>query len=100
MYLCRRIILSIPALIIISSVVFFLSKVMPGSVASSFMEQDDLLSIPTSLESREEIFRQYLERTGQDIPLFYFNIASLAEPDTLYRIFPENHQEFLQRPFF
>ena len=98
MQILKRLALGIPTLILISSIVFFLSKLMPGSTGAYLLEDNMQIGMQqTSPEARERVYREYLSRTGQDKPLFYFSISSLSEPDTLYKIFPESKKSFLQR---
>lgn len=91
----------IPALLIISAVVFLLSKIMPGRAGLLEEEPGDkMLYNNSSSHYQQEILIQYLEKTGQDLPVFYFSVATLAEPDTLYKIFPERERLFLKDMIF
>lgn len=97
MQIIKRLALGIPTLIFISSVVFFLSKVMPGDSGAYLLEDNMQIGTKAQQETRERIYLSYLERTGQDKPLFYFSLESLAEPDTLYKIYPVSHQLYLKK---
>jgi peptide/nickel transport system permease protein len=79
----------IPTLWFITSVVFVLSKLIPGD--TFFAEETNSGANPNK---EKEAYRQYLQRTGQDIPLFYFSLHSLAEPDTLYRLYVTQEYSF------
>ncbi|MBD1395885.1 ABC transporter permease [Pontibacter sp. JH31] len=97
-YLLKRLLLVIPALWLIASLVFLLSKLMPGTYGSQQLQQSDAgYYSKGDPESREKAFRQYLRKTGQDLPLFYFSVTSLPEPDTLHLIYPETERLFLKR---
>lgn len=100
MHILKRLALSIPALMVITSIAFILSKAMPGSSGSFLLDDDLAVGAQADGEAQQRIYKQYLQRTGQDKPLFYFGISSLAEPDTLFKVFPENHRFFLKRLCF
>lgn len=100
MHILKRLALSVPTLILITSIAFLLSKAMPGSSGAFLLEDDLYLGMQADGEIKEKVYRQYLHRTGQDKPLFYFKISSLAEPDTLFKVFPESHRAFLRRLCF
>jgi peptide/nickel transport system permease protein len=91
-YLLNRIWWIIPTLWFISSVVFILIKLIPGEAA--FLLEEDTAVKSTS---RAAIYRQYLERTGQHLPLFYLRVHSWAEPDTLHLIQSGKEQHFLRK---
>jgi peptide/nickel transport system permease protein len=91
-YLLNRILWIVPALWLICSVVFILIKLIPGE-AAFLLEEDTAVKSTT----RAAIYRQYLERTGQHLPLFYVSIKSFTEPDTLYKIQPPKEQIFLRK---
>jgi peptide/nickel transport system permease protein len=91
-YLIQRLMWVIPVLWFIASVVFILMKLIPGNAASLL---DDETTAKRS--SRNDIYQQYLERTGQHLPLFYVRLRSAAEPDTLIKVQPHREQEFLQK---
>ncbi len=89
-YVLKRLLWLLPTLWFICSLVFFLSKAVPG----------------TCLDWQRGEFGQSISgapvnssrRTIQPlVPLFYFSVRSGAEPDTLYRINPETHQFFFKR---
>jgi peptide/nickel transport system permease protein len=97
-YLLKRLLLAIPALWLIATLVFLLSKLMPGTYGSQQLQQSEAgYYSKGDSESRQKAYRQYLRKTGQDLPLFYFSIASQAEPDTFSRIYPETDRLFLKR---
>lgn len=100
MQIIKRLLLGIPTILVISSVVFFLSKLMPGTSGAYLLEDNLLMGSQVQLDVREKIYKEYLQKTGQDKPLFYFRFAALAEPDTLYKISPESHQGFVKKLCF
>lgn len=101
LHILKRLALGVPALFIITSVVFLLSKAMPGNSGTYLLEHDGGgISPLADEEERENIYRTYLQRTGQDKPLFYVALSSMAEPDTLYKIFPEKQRDFVKQLCF
>ncbi|WP_299985536.1 ABC transporter permease [uncultured Pontibacter sp.] len=97
-FVFRRLLLAIPTLWFIASAIFLLSKLMPGAFGSTSLGQQEAGYYSRSdVASREHNYRQFLEATGQDLPLFYFSITSAALPDTLHRVFPERDRTFLKK---
>ncbi|MDO1450324.1 ABC transporter permease [Rhodocytophaga aerolata] len=90
-YLLKQIWWIIPTLWFISSAVFVLLKLIPGE--ATFLQEEES---GVNSASRSAIYRQYLERTGQNLPLFYVSFRSAAEPDTLKSILPISEQQFLR----
>lgn len=95
-YLLRRLATAIPTLWLIATAVFLLSKLMPGAYGSAQLQQSDhgYYSKADAAE-REQMYRQYLKTTGQDLALFYISIRSAAVPDTLRHIPWETDRQLL-----
>lgn len=101
LYFLKRLLLLLPTLWVISSIIFLLGKLLPGPAGSQLFFRENESSFGESNHTaRLEAYRLYLHRTGQDMPLFYVSLSSVAEPDTLYRIFPERDQELVRRLLF
>lgn len=97
-YLLKRLLLAIPAIWLIATLVFLLSKLMPGTYGSQQLQQAEAgYYSKGDSDSREKAYRQYLQKTGQDLPLFYFNISSHVEPDTLHSVYSEVDRLYLKR---
>ena len=96
-HIFKRLALGIPTLLFITSIVFLLSKAMPGSSGEYLWENEGSIGLHANDETRENIYQAYLQRTGQDRPLFYFTLSSWAEPDTLNKAFLEKHRRFLKQ---
>lgn len=97
-FICRRLLILVPSLWLITTLLFLLQKVaLQQSSSFSFEPQSRSSYSPTDSQSEERAFRQYLRKTGQDEPLFYGGLRSLAEPDTLYRILSPRDQWFLKK---
>lgn len=89
-YLLRRILLAIPTLLVISMVIFGLSKCAPRDPALDLGD-----SAFGSLQQQEAAIRLRATQLGHDKPVFYFKLTTAAFPDTLYRIFPLSRREQL-----
>ena len=98
LYLLKRLLAVIPTLWFITSVLFVLSKLIPGD--SSHIYEDESMAGTTKAESREQTYRQFLKKTGQDLPVFYISMQTLAEPDTLYKILSARERAFLKQIIF
>jgi peptide/nickel transport system permease protein len=99
--LLKRLLLAILVLWSIATAVFLISKMMPGTYGSEQLNQ----AAPGYYSRgdaavRDRAYREFLRSTGQDLPLFYFSIASGATPDTLHRVFPMRDRLFLERLAF
>jgi len=95
-YLLKRIVLAIPALWLIATLIFLLSRLIPGAYGSQILEGDGAF-YKGDAASRENTYRQFLRKTGQDLPLFYFSLSPQPEPDTLHLVYPERERHFLKR---
>ena len=96
-YLLKRLLLALPVLWLLATVVFLLSRLLPGSFASErILQESGGFYSKSSEESRQAAYREYLRKTGQDLPLFYFTVSASPEPDTLHLIYPETEQQLLK----
>ncbi len=94
----KRLLVLAPAVWLIASVVFLLGKLMPGTAAEIATQQaSENSAASVKAEIRAKILQTLRHRTGQDLPLFYFNLGTAAEPDTFYRIYPETDRIALQK---
>jgi peptide/nickel transport system permease protein len=91
-YLVQRLLWVIPVLWFIASVVFILMKLIPGNAASLLDDETT-----ARISSKNDIYQQYLERTGQHLPLLYIRLRSAAEPDTLIKVKSHREQKFLRK---
>lgn len=84
-YVIRRLLLALPTLFIISLLTFAMSRCTHAGLSG---------------ETYRETPAAYLNearKLGFDQPLFYFELTSLAFPDTLHRIFPlEDREQLVQ----
>lgn len=90
-YILKRFLFFIPTLFIISLVAFWISVSSPGDPVDNFAGAGNELSFnergPISIEQLKEQRDRIREKFNLHLPIFYVNITSLSEPDTLYRYF-------------
>lgn len=85
-YFIRRLLLSIPTLIVISWVIFGLNKCSPYDPITQERGSDNSTSIDQV--AQEKRYRLIAAQMGLDVPPFYFSLSTTAYPDTLYLIYP------------
>ncbi|MBL7779570.1 MAG: ABC transporter permease [Saprospiraceae bacterium] len=85
-YLIRRILLSIPTLIIVSWVVFALNKCAPVDPVVAIYGSEFTAAFDPEGQARN--YHLKATKLGLDRPAFYFTVTTTAYPDTLYRVFP------------
>jgi peptide/nickel transport system permease protein len=93
-YLAKRILFAIPTLLLISVVIFGLSRFMPAYEE----EMEPPLRLEqgrSALRFQEQQSRYACEKFGLHLPSFYFSLQTAALPDSLHRIFPPSRREFL-----
>ncbi|WP_266205112.1 ABC transporter permease [Pontibacter kalidii] len=96
-YLLRRILLAIPTIWLLGTLVFLLSRMLPGSFGEErFLNPEASFYNQSSQSSREAAFREYQQRTGQHLPLFYFSLSSYEQPQAPPNLQPEATQEQLE----
>lgn len=91
-YFLRRILLAIPTLLVISMVVFGLSKCAPRDPSLDLGE-----STFSNWQQQDAAILLRATQLGLDKPVFYFTFTTAAFPDTMYRIFPYSRREQLTR---
>lgn len=92
--LLKRILYALPTLWLMVSVLFLLSRILPGNYGEQqVLQKEEAFYGKGSQQSRTAAYGQLLERTNQQLPLFYFSIAPLSEngiqPDTYQYLLPE-----------
>ncbi|MCS7029716.1 MAG: ABC transporter permease [Bacteroidia bacterium] len=95
-YILKRILLFIPTLIVISLVSFVISLNAPGDPVEIMM-QGSVDAQNTNYEISERQYLQKRHELGLDLPVFYFAVASMAMPDTLYRVHKPNERKMLKK---
>ncbi|MCS7161928.1 MAG: ABC transporter permease [Bacteroidia bacterium] len=98
-YLVRRILFFLPTLFIITLLSFLISQCAPGDPVEQMLTGRSGGG-EEQLAEKQASRRLYLEKRrelGLDLPIFYFSIVPLAEPETLYRIPFRPVREALER---
>lgn len=96
LYLLKRLLLILPTVWLISSLVFLLSRIIPGTHADVAAEAMETTLGGPGRKVNQNLYLTQLRQQGLDKPLFYFALTTQAQPDTLYRVFPLQHQNLLQ----
>ncbi len=89
-YALKRILWFIPTLFAVTLIGFILLANAPGDAVDTLvMSSNSGGSVKTSqdIEQQKTYWRKQL---GLDLPVFYFSICRLSEPDTLYKIHDRN----------
>lgn len=94
-YLLRRIFLAIPTLLVVSLLAFGLIKFSPGDPVVNVFGEDSYSSLDPQAQAAS--YRAKAERLGVHLPTFYFALSTRAYPDTLWRIFPLERRERLEK---
>ena len=96
-YIVKRFLIFIPTLIVITLLGFIISVNAPGDPVErmvSAAESADAISTQTRNQQEQSIF--WTHKLGLDLPVFYLSLSSLAQSDTLYKIYDKNDFEILQ----
>jgi len=95
-YLLWRLLLIVPTVWLICSVVFLVSRLIPGTYADKYAEMQEGFVSGAGKPLTRAAHLKELSANGHNKPLFYFSIRAQSQPDTLQRVFPVQHQKFLQ----
>jgi peptide/nickel transport system permease protein len=85
-YIIKRLLWFIPTLIAVTIIGFMLLSSAPGEPVNSMVYISNSgggIKSSNDIEIQKNYWRRQL---GLDLPLFYFSIHKLSEPDTLYKI--------------
>lgn len=93
-YLFKRLLLALPTLLIVSWIMFGLSKCAPGDPVQHIFGSD--LSPSSDPEQQAQSYAVKAARLGLDKPAFYCAVAHRFLPDTLHRIFPPERRARLR----
>jgi peptide/nickel transport system permease protein len=96
-YFITRFFLFVPTLIIISLFAFLISLLAPGDPVEWSIQNQTGAGNKMLSELRLEQKKIWHRKKGLDLPVFYFSLQSLAEPDTLCRIYPDQERKNLLR---
>lgn len=97
-YLLRRVLFFVPTLLIITLLSFIISQSAPGDPVEQMLSgQQSGGEQIAERQANEAAYLQKRRELGLDLPVFYFSIGPLAEPDTLYKIPKVPVQDALRR---
>lgn len=97
-YVLRRVLVFIPTLIAITLLGFVIMVSAPGDPVERMVvaaQAGGEIGSQTSNQLEQKKF--WSRKLGLDLPIFYVSLNSLAQSDTLYRIYDNNEQESLSR---
>ena len=94
-YILRRILISIPTLLIISLAVFGLSKCAPGDPVEKIFGEE--VNVSLNLQQISANYQRKAAQLGFDKPLFYCSLSTAAFPDTLWKIYPLDRRDRLTK---
>jgi peptide/nickel transport system permease protein len=94
-YLLRRILMALPTLLVISFLAFGLGKYAPGDPVVNVFGEEAYNSLDPAKQA--DAYRSKAARIGLNGPAFYFSLTTAAYPDTLWRIFPLDRRERLEK---
>lgn len=95
-YLARRLFSFAITLVVISLAGFMLSVQAPADPLQAIPGEGEASEMQSKqgLGYEEQLKQVYLKKYGLNLPVFYFGIRTLADPDTLFKI-PEREQRKL-----
>ncbi len=95
-YFIKRLLLFFPNLILVSLLVFALSKMTPGDPVLRRLPEG-IPGMQEGLLTDPEAYHSMAVQMGLDKPAFYFSLTSAAFPDTFHRITVRDYQHTLSR---
>lgn len=97
-YVLRRILTFIPTLIAITLLGFMIMVSAPGDpVERMVVAAQAGGEIGTQSANQLEQKKFWSKKLGLDLPIFYLSLNSMAQSDTMYRIYDKNERESLER---
>lgn len=88
-YVLKRLFWFIPTLFIVTCIGFFLLSQSPGDPVEKMITGPGM----KTGADKEQLKRYWRHQLGLDLPVFYFKIGRLSEPDTLYKIYNTEKQK-------
>ena len=97
-YIIRRVLVFVPTLFIISLLAFVISVNAPGDPVERLLNAaDDQGGAAGNRSATEKLKQEKRSELGLDLPIFYFGLGTLADPDTLHKVPDKAHQTMLLR---
>lgn len=92
-YTLQRIIYFIPTLLVISIIVFLLSKITPSDPVETYL---NINAESSNTSISDELYQQTAHQLGLDKPVFYFTLTSKAFPKDLYTIIRKSERSSVE----
>ncbi|HMT29385.1 MAG TPA: ABC transporter permease [Bacteroidia bacterium] len=96
-YVARRLLLFFPTLVVISLLAFIISVNAPGDPVERMISVSAGDGISTQSHNQYEQEKYWRKKLGLDLPVFYFSLTPLSEPDITLSIYDERERESVQR---
>ena len=96
-YFLKRILLMVPTLLISVLLAFLLTEAAPMDPAEGMLNLDKGKEIQYDRETWNRNYKELRHKFGMDLPVFYFSISSMAQPDTLYKVMQSGRRKALSR---
>lgn len=97
-YVLRRILVFVPTLIAITLLGFVIMISAPGDpVERMVVAAQSGGEVGSQTANQIEQKKFWNRKLGLDLPIFYFSLSSMAQSDTLYRVYDRNERESLSR---
>ncbi len=90
-YVLKRILWFVPTLFAVTIIGFILLANAPGDPVNLLSNG---AKASGNIEEQKTFWRKKL---GLDLPLFYFSITTLSEPDTLYKVYDEQQLKIIKK---
>jgi peptide/nickel transport system permease protein len=81
-HLFRRLLYAIPVLWLMVSTIFLLSRILPGTFGEQLFADDSGFYSKGSQQQKTIAYEQLLQRTNQQLPLFYVGFATIKAAET------------------
>src|SRR5687768_13423551 len=78
-HLFRHLLYAIPVLWVMVSIIFLLSRILPGTFGEQLFADDAGFYSKGSQQQKTAAYEQLLKRTNQQLPLFYIAFATITE---------------------
>ena len=94
-YFLKRLLLIVPTWLVISAIVFGLSRCVSGDLVAEKLRNSS--ETTTSNTILEDIYIETAHELGLDKPVFYASIQPAAFPDTLYKILHRDERDAAEK---
>ena len=95
LYFLKRLLLIVPTWLVISAIVFGLSRCVSGDLVAEKLRNSS--ETTTSNTISEDIYTETAHELGLDKPVFYASIQPAAFPDTLYKILHRDERDAAEK---